>query len=98
MSEEGDTTPRGADGRVRPSPAAATTDPGAGRHGYNLRPTRKATPVADPLGDAVRTVIAPGEGEEANHRKVGRRDARAKTDVDASGSGSEAQGEDPSED
>ena len=98
MSEDGDATPRGAGGRVHPSPAAATPDTGAVRHGYNLRPKRKATQVADPLGDAVRTVIAPGEGEEANHRRVGGRDARAKIDVDASGSGSEALGEDPSED
>ena len=90
MSEGGDATPRGAGGRVHPSLAAATTDPGAVRHGYNLRPKRKATQVADPLGDAVRTVIAPGEGEEANHRRVGGRDARAETDVDASGGGSEA--------
>ena len=98
MSEDGDATPHGAGGRVHPSPAAATPDTGAVRHGYNLRPKRKATQVADPLGDAVRTVIAPGEGEEANHRRVGGRDARAKIDGDASGSGSEALGEDPSED
>ena len=93
MSEEGDATPRGAGGRVHPSLAAATTDPGAVRHGYNLRPKRKATQVADPLGDAVRTVIAPGEGEEANHRRVGGRDARAETDDDAGSEGSGALGE-----
>jgi len=98
MREGGDATPHGAGGRGHPSPADAIPDTGAVRHGYNLRPKRKATQVADPLGDAVRTVIAPGEGEEANHRRVGGRDARAKIDGDASGSGSEALGEDPSED
>ena len=98
MNEEGDAAPRGAGGRVYPSLAAATTDPGAVRHGYNLRSKRKATQVADPLGDAVRTVIAPGEGGEANHRRVGGRDARAETDDDASGGGSEALAEDLSED
>ena len=74
MSEDGDATPHGAGGRIHPSPAAATPNTGAVRHGYNLRLRRKATQVADPLGGAVRTVIAPGEGEEANHRRVGGRD------------------------
>ncbi len=97
MSEGGDATPRGAGGRVHSSLAAATTDSGVVRHGYNLRPTRKATQVADPLGEAVRTVIAPGEGEEADHRRVGGRDTRAETDVGSSGGGSEASGEDFSE-
>ena len=97
MSEGGDATPRGAGGRVRPSLAAATADSGAVRHGYNLRPTRNATQVADSLGEAVRTVTAPGEGEEANHSRVGGRDTRAETDVGSSGEGSEASDEDPSE-
>ena len=90
MSEGGDATPRGAGGRVHPSPADAIPDTGTVRHGYNLRPKRKATQVADPLGEAVRTVIAPGEGEEADHRRVGGRDTRAETDVGSSGGGSEA--------
>ena len=59
MSEDGGATPYGAGGRVHPSPADAIPDTGAVRHGYNLRPKRKATQVADPLGDVVPAVVAP---------------------------------------
>ena len=88
MSGGGDAVPRGTGGRVPTDLAAATPDPGAVRHGYDLRPKRKATQVADPLGDAVPAVVAPGEGEEANHRQVGGRDARA--EADAGGSSNES--------
>ena len=98
MSGEGDTAPRRAGGRVHPDLASATPDPGATRHGYDLRPKRKATQVADLQGDAVPAVIAPGVSEEANHRQVGGRDSRAEADVGGSSSESGVSGEDSSDD
>jgi hypothetical protein len=98
MSGGGDAVPRGTGGRVYPDPTAATPDPGAVRHGYDLRPKRKVTQVADPLGDAVSAFVTPGEGKEANHRQVGGRDARAEADVGGSSTEPGDSGDESSDD
>ena len=98
MSGEGDSAPHGDGDRTHPGRATMGLDSEVAQHTYNLRPKSRAVHAATPKGATAHSVVVPGEGEEANHRRVGGRNARTEADVDEGGNVTDVSGEDLSDD
>ena len=98
MSRESGTVPSGGGNQARQSQRATGPDKGVVPHPYNLRPKRRTIRATNPKGVLVGSVVAPGAGEEADHRRVGGRDILAEADVDEGDSGPGASGGDLSDD